>query len=333
MVRYQIDARPIVSVVMPVFNEEAFIERSLDAIDAQTYPADQIEIAVVDGGSSDGTLAIAGDRAAADLRIRILGGPGTNTPTAMNVGIAATTGPYVAKVDGHGWINQLFLAEAVRILEDEPTVGCVGGEIIPVATTEVGIANRIARFSKFGVGGGVYTAARVQHDADTVQCGVYRRSVLAAIGGFDPALQFGEDEEVNHRVRKAGSRIVFLPTMRFTYVVRPTLGSLLLQYTNYGRARVAVVRKHPSFLRVKHLAPAGLLIGLVASAALALAGEVWALGVPLAYGLGLIAIATGLSARHRFGQPWLVAASLLCLHVGYGLGTIVGVGDVLRPAK
>ena len=77
--------------------------------------------------------------------------------------------------------------------------------------------------------------------------------------------------------------------MRFTYVVRPTLGSLLLQYTNYGRARVAVVRKHPSFLRVKHLAPAGLLIGLVASAALALSGQVWALGVPLAYGLGLIA--------------------------------------------
>ena len=114
MVRYQIDARPIVSVVMPVFNEEAFIERSLDAIDAQTYPADQIEIAVVDGGSSDGTLAIAGDRAAAKFAdFRILGGPGTNTPTAMNVGIAATTGPYVAKVDGHGWINQLFLAEAV----------------------------------------------------------------------------------------------------------------------------------------------------------------------------------------------------------------------------
>ncbi len=318
---------------MPVFNEEAFIEQSLDAIDAQTYPAELIEIAIVDGGSSDETLRIVHDRAAADPRIKVLGGPGTNTPSAMNVGISATEGRFLAKVDGHGWINQGFLAEAMRVLEHEPDVGCVGGEIVPIATTDMALANRIARFSRFGVGGGIYTAARVEHDADTVQCGVYRRSVLAAVGGFDPTLQFGEDEEVNHRVRKAGSRIVFLPTMQFMYVVRPTLGSLFRQYRNYGRARVAVVRKHPSFLRVKHLAPVVLLVSVIGALGLAIAGQVWALAVPLAYGLAVILIAAVLSARHRFSKPWLVAASLLSLHIGYGLGTLIGVGDVLRPAR
>lgn len=325
--------RPLVSIVMPVLNEAGTIERSLDAIDAQTYPRELIEIAVVDGGSSDETTDLVRARSARDRRVRLLGGPGTNTPTAMNVGIGATTGPLVAKVDGHGWVNPDFVAQAVRVLESDPSVACVGGQIVPIATDDTQRAIRLARFSKFGVGGGIYTSSLTEHDTDTVQCGVYRRTVLAAVGDFDPQLQFGEDEEVNHRIRETGARIVFQPTMRFSYVVRPTLRSLYRQYRNYGRARVAVIRKHPGFLRLKHLIPSVLVVAMVAAVVFAAFVDIRLLAIPAVYGVVVVAVAFGLGARDRFRKPWLVAGALLCLHFGYGIGMLAGIGDVLRPSR
>jgi cellulose synthase/poly-beta-1,6-N-acetylglucosamine synthase-like glycosyltransferase len=319
---------------MPIRNEAQYLDRSFDALDSQTYPAKQIEILVVDGGSDDGTIDVVGRRAANDSRIELLGGPGVNTPTAMNLGIDASTGIYIAKVDGHGWVNPDFISSAVKILEAQSDVGCVGGAIVPVASTPTQRAIELARFSKLGVGSGIYTAPKATHDINTVQCGVYRRSALEEAGGFDPHLQFGEDEEVNHRVRARGYRIVFEPTMRFHYHVRPTIRSLFRQYRNYGRARVAVVRKHPSFLRVKHLVPALLVMALVASLVL---GVLVSPAIPLlVVGAYVVAIALGglvLTARRPGTKPHLVSLALAALHVGYGVGTLEALGSLLRPSR
>lgn len=319
---------------MPVRNEGAFLTVSLDALDAQTLPDDAFEILIVDGGSTDDTLDIARARAATDPRIRILGGPGVNTPAAMNVGLDAASGEYIAKVDGHGRVNDVFLETALRILDGNPGVGCVGGRIEPVATTTTQRAIEIARFSKLGVGSGIYTAPQVVHEIDTVQCGVYRKTVLEAIGGFDTSMAYGEDEEVNHRVRASGSRIVFDPAMRFNYHVRPTLRALLRQYWNYGRARVRVVRKHPDFLRPKHLVPAMVVMTLAGGVVLGvLVDPRIAVVIDGGYVLALVAGGVGLSARHGFRRPDLVTAALACLHLGYGTGTLAGLGDLVRSRR
>src|SRR5687767_5066385 len=99
---------PLVSIVMPVRNEGDHLTTALDAIDAQTYPASRLEILVVDGGSTDGTREMVGDRMRSNDRLRLLGGPNVNTPLAMEIGISGAAGTFVAKVDGHGWINERF---------------------------------------------------------------------------------------------------------------------------------------------------------------------------------------------------------------------------------
>jgi len=323
---------PRISVVMPVRNEGAYLPASFEALDAQTLSADAFEILVVDGGSTDDTVALVTERAATDPRIRVFGGPGVNTPAAMNLGTDVARGEYVAKVDGHGWVNEGFLATALQVMDRDPGVGCVGGRIVPVATTKVQHAIELARFSKLGVGAGIYTAPDVVHDIDTVQCGVYRKSVLDAIGGFDPDMPYGEDEEVNHRVRGTGARIVFDPAMRFHYHVRPTLKALLRQYWNYGRARVRVVRKHPDFLRPKHLVPAVLVVTLAGGAVFGiLVDPRIAVVVGGGYVVALLIGGVALSARSGFRRPDLVAAALGCLHLGYGAGSLAGLGDLLRP--
>jgi succinoglycan biosynthesis protein ExoA len=315
-------------------NEGAHIDRVLDAIDAQTYPADLIEILVVDGGSTDDTVDVVTRKANADHRVRLLGGPGVNTPLAMNIGIEAASGTLIAKVDGHGWMNPEFVEVAQRALAQDASIGCVGGVIDPIAQTVPEKAIALARFSRLGVGGGIYTAAKEIHFADTVQCGVYRRSALSDSGLFDPDLVYGEDEELNFRLRSSGWRILFHPGMRFSYHVRPTVGALLRQYFNYGRARVAVVRKHREFLKVKHVVPAAItgllgvaLVGLWPSSTRNASAVILA-----AYGATVGSGAVALSARHRFMRVDLVARSLMALHLGYGAGTMRGIGDLARES-
>jgi GT2 family glycosyltransferase len=208
--------------------------------------------------------------------------------------------------------------------------------VVPEARTPVERAIAHARFSVLGVGGGVYTLGERPQLTETVQCGVYRREALVKAGAFDPALPYGEDEEANHRLRAEGWRILMNPAMRFAYQVRPSIQTLFRQYFRYGRARVAVVRKHPAFFRLKHAIPAALVVTLTASLPLAAA-----LRAPLAallpWVLYLATIVAGgviLALRHRFPRPDLIVASLAALHLGYGLGTLRGLLDTpRRPSR
>lgn len=326
--------RPLVSIVMPVRNEGGHIMRALDAIGEQTYPQTGIEVLVVDGGSTDRTMEVVRERLAVDDRIRILGGPGVNTPLAMELGTANANGSLIAKVDGHGWINDEFIEAAVNALAADDQLGCVGGVIQPVAENDVERGIAIARFSRFGVGGGIYTLSERPQDTETVQCGVYRIEALRAVGGFDPGLPYGEDEELNYRIRRHGWRIRYEPAMRFSYRVRPSTSALFRQYFRYGAARVAVVRKHPHFLRLKHVAPAGLVVSLLGSVPLGLVpgwraapGTLW-----LAYVAFVATGAVVLGAQHRFRRVDLIGRSLIALHFGYGLGTVRGILALLgRP--
>jgi succinoglycan biosynthesis protein ExoA len=321
----------VVSVVMPVKNEARFIGAALDALLGQTFPSDRFEIMVVDGGSADDTVQEVRQRAERDARIHLIETASANCPESMNIGASETSGQYLAKVDGHGYVNREFLATAVRLLNEDDGIGCVGGRIVPLASGSVQGANAIARFSRFGVGSGPYTAGSGLKDVQSVQCGVYRRDALESVGGFDANLQFGEDEEVNHRLIRSGWRIVQTPGMSYSYHVRPTLTGLFRQYFRYGKARAAVVERHPDFLRPKHLAPA-LLVATLAASAVALPFErlqAPAAAVWLAYVAFLLFGAGTLAVRHRFARMDLLVGSLLSLHIGYGVGTLAGLWDWL----
>ncbi|HEX5590057.1 MAG TPA: glycosyltransferase family 2 protein [Candidatus Limnocylindrales bacterium] len=324
---------PLVSVVIPTLNAARSIGAAFASLRAQTYPADRIEILVVDGGSSDGTVALAEEAARTDPRIRALGGPGVNTPSALNIGIAAARGEVVWYLGGHGEADPRFLEIGVANLINEPNLGCAGGVIVPTGEGLTARANMIARFSVFGVGRGVYTTSPTRHDIETVQWGAYWKEALERAGLFDPELQFGEDEELNYRVLRAGFRILYDPAMRITYFARATFRSLFRQYRNYGRARFRVLRKHPSFFRLKHIIPPGLVAGLAGAAILPLVlPAFWPLSLLVIGGYAVFVAGASLllAVRERFPAPHYIAVSLLALHFGYGLGMLAGVADWVR---
>jgi len=327
---------PLVSVVMPVRNEAGYLPQAMAALQAQDYPRDRLEILVVDGGSTDRTRSLVEELARSDPRIRLLSGEGVNCPAAMNVGTRAARGEFVAKVDGHGYVGPGYFSTAVRHLQANPRLGCVGGVVDPIASDQAAECLAAARFSRFGVGGGLYgTKHASPHLTSTVQCGVYRKAVLQEAGGFDESLQFGEDEELNWRLQRAGQIILLDPEIRFHYYPRATPRQLFRQYYAYGKARVRVLRKDPSFLRLRHLVPAAMVAATAAGAVIGLlAGSVpLAVAVPVLY-LGFVAAgAAKIAQARRLRAPHLVAMGLICLHWGYGLGMCTGAVRLVLPGR
>ncbi len=319
---------PMVSVIMSVRDGERFLKRSLDELMEQDYPRDRYEVIVVDGGSRDSTRRILQSYPWRVAHQVVLSDEVLTIPEALNAGIERASGSILVKMDVRGWPSRSFLRAAALRLEQNGEVAGIGGPIVQLGRTRQALANGWARSSVFGVGRGPYTQPEAEALTDSVQCGAYRREALERVGWFDEAMGHGEDEELNWRLRRAGYGILFTPQMRFFYFARETALALYQQYLWYGDGRVLVVRKHPGFLRLKHLAPPAWVGTLGAGAA---AGVFWRWGwalaavSALAWALGAGGAAAGIARRRgrRYFLPLL--GSFLALHLGYGMGFLRGV--------
>ncbi|HTJ24928.1 MAG TPA: glycosyltransferase [Candidatus Limnocylindria bacterium] len=327
--------QPVVDVIMSTFDEERDVERSVDAVLAQTWP---VCLTVVDGGSTDRTVDILLRRAASEPRLHVIAdGVRRSLPAALNLALSHTCQPFVAKVDARTFLAPDFLTQALAVLSEPGAqdVACAGGQPEQFGSTPFGDGVARARRSVYGVGGSGYADHRPRAEVASVQCGVYRRAALDQIGRFDPALQYGEDDELNWRLRMLGWRIVRDERIRFRYLTRPSWRSAFRQYRNYGRARVAVWEKHPGFLRPYHLAPSAALVGGAALALLAPfsreARACVAAGTVL-YGAGALVAALAGSEGRVERVPHTVAA-FTALHGGYGLGLVEALAARLGPHR
>jgi glycosyltransferase involved in cell wall biosynthesis len=322
---------PKVSVVIPMRNEAGHIAKCLESVVNQDYPAELIEVIVVDGGSTDGSLETVKELMEKYPNIKLMGGRGVNCPAGMNIGIREASGDIVAKVDAHGYPALDFMRTSVKYLTEDSKVKCVGGPIRPLADTPMAKASVFARSSLFGVGRGVYSMAHDAQFVDTVQCGVYRKDVFREIGLFDESLQFGEDEEINWRIRKGGYKIFSTPEIKFFYFPRNSFRKLFKQYYNYGRLRVRVIRKHPDFFRHKHVIPAMFVLALVVIGVLAVFSSLFSklfFGMALLYLIVSLTVSAAISTCEGWKYLFLLPISFGTLHFGYGIGFLHGMVDL-----
>src|SRR5690606_4682773 len=195
---------PFVSVIMPIRNEAAFIERSLGAVLAQDYPHTHLEVLVADGMSSDTTRLIIGDLAAgSDVPVTIVDNPGKIVPTGFNRALAQARGDIIVRVDGHTIVAPDYVTECVAALERSGADN-VGGRMNAVSSSLLGEAIALATSSPFGVGGSRFHYSQEDEWVDTVYMGAWPRSVFERIGGFDEDMVRNQDDEFNYRLRSAG---------------------------------------------------------------------------------------------------------------------------------
>jgi succinoglycan biosynthesis protein ExoA len=332
--------KPFLSIVVPIRNEEAYIERLARSLLEQDYPHDRYEIVMADGGSTDRTRALL---ASIDTggRIRILDNPGRTAPAALNVAIAASRGEIVVRVDGHSFVAPDYLTRIVAVIEETGS-HAVGGPVRMLADTPFRKALVEALYAKVAVGSVPYRTLTKRAEVESLQTGAFRRDVLERVGPFDEALAVVEDLDMNTRIRKAGFTLLLDPSIRFWYLPRPSLGALWRQIYAVGLVKARILRKHPDIFKWKYVLPTAFVFTMAAAvvvlAASAMGGPrgpgVAAAVVLAAYALVVIGFSVSRLPRLGWGAGRLLAI-LPTLHVGYGLGYLSGATEKLlgREAK
>lgn len=321
---------PLVTIIMPVRNEEHFIARSLGAVLAQRYPADRMEILVADGESDDATRTVIA-HLPDTARVRIIANPRRTQAAGMNAALAVAQGEVVIRVDGHSVIAPDYVAACVAELKRTEAHN-VGGSMIPVGTTAEGKAIAAACASPFAVPTAFHVGQAGQF-TDTVYLGAWPRWVLDRVGGYDTRMILNEDYELNVRIRQAGGRIYLSPAIQSRYYGRQTLGALARQYFRYGRAKVGALRKAPTSLRPRQLVAPAFVTALVAVVPLAIASLAAHLGwlfvawlaVMLAYVALNLAFAFVAARRAGMGLFWRIPPAFATIHVAWGAGFWAGV--------
>jgi glycosyltransferase involved in cell wall biosynthesis len=231
-------------------NERRHIERCLASIISQDYPAERMEVMVIDGESNDGCGQQVLDFAARHpkIPIRLLQNQKRIIPAGLNAGIRAAQGDIIVRVDAHTTLAPDYVSTCVRYLV-QGRADNVGGMMCPKGTTYVGQGIALVTRSPFGVGDSKFHYSKCEEYVDTVYLGAYWRETFDKIGLYDETFHANEDYELNYRLRQIGGKILLSPAIKSTYTPRSSLRALWRQYFEYGRWKVRTLCKHPDSLR------------------------------------------------------------------------------------
>jgi succinoglycan biosynthesis protein ExoA len=303
---------PTVSVVVPVRNEAAHLERAVASILAQDYPM-PFDVCLAVAPSGDGTEEIAARLAAEEARVTVVPNPSGATPAGLNAAIRATSGEIVVRVDAHARLSPGYVRRAVETMCRTGAVN-VGGRQVPEPETPFERAVAEATTSWMGTGGATYRIGGIEGPVDTVYLGVFDRAAGDAVGWFDESLIRNQDYELNIRLRRAGGAVWFDPELWVGYRPRGTWTALARQYYEYGWWKAEVLRRHPESLRLRQVVPPVVITTAFVGGGVGLR---WRPGLlaPLCY---LVAAAVAGAAARRA----LVAPVLITMHTSWTAGIL-----------
>jgi hypothetical protein len=182
---------PRVSVVMPLFNAAPYVEKAVRSVLEQTYR--DFELIIVDDGSTDGSAETV--RAITDPHIRLITKANEGIASALNAGVAAARGEFIARMDADDVAMPERLARQVAYMDAHSELGLLGtwAEIVDADGT------RVSAFEH------PVTHERIQHDLlfDTPFAHptmLIRRALLGSVGGYDGDPAIFEDHDLWRRM-------------------------------------------------------------------------------------------------------------------------------------
>jgi succinoglycan biosynthesis protein ExoA len=326
---------PDVSVLVPVLNEGPHIRDTVASMLSQQLDGLTFELVFADGRSDDDTKAILQQIAQQDQRVVVVDNPARTTAIGLNTCLRTARGRYVARMDAHSYFPPRYLAAGIERLQRGDDVVWVAGPVLPRGTGRWSRRVGLALGSRLGIGGsqkwepnGHAVAPGTpppEFELDTgVFAGVWERSTLERLGGWDDGWPVNQDSELAARVREQGGRIVCLPEMAAEYLPRDDLRKLWRQYRRFGYYRAKTNARHPGSLRPSHL----LAPGLVLTATLAVRSprrvrRLARTGIAL-YAGALAAETAQLAQRESPEVAAGMPAVFATLHLSWGLGFLAG---------
>jgi cellulose synthase/poly-beta-1,6-N-acetylglucosamine synthase-like glycosyltransferase/spore germination protein YaaH/peptidoglycan/xylan/chitin deacetylase (PgdA/CDA1 family) len=248
--RYRFDRRipphldpetgPLISVLIPCFNEAKVIESAIRGILASKWK--NLEVLVLDDGSSDGTSDVVSRAFADEPRVALMTFENAGKARALNRGLTRATGDVVVALDADTQFPPETLPRLVRWFAD-PRVGAVAGNAL--------VGNRgnlITRWQalEYVTAQNLERRALAALGAVTVvpgAVGAWRRSALTELGGY-PADTLAEDQDLTLAVQRAGWRVEFDPQARAYTEAPDTVSGLLKQRFRWSFGTLQCLWKH-----------------------------------------------------------------------------------------
>ncbi|MFY0407340.1 glycosyltransferase [Solicola sp. PLA-1-18] len=311
--------KPLVTVVVCSLNGAELIGDTLDALAAQTIAGD-VEVVVVDDGSTDGTADVARAHGAHVLRHAANAG----LATARNTGWTGAKADVVAFTDDDcrpspDWVERLLAAH-----ERHPDAAAVGGTLAgtaqdtftlrylsrsnPLAPLESSLLQDdgfVHRLTQYVRRSAFPRTASGERDVASVVGGnmLWPVATLEAYDGFDARFRFGgEEEDLCRRVVRGGGTLVFAPDAVVRHEFEPGLGDTLRRSRAYGRGNARLFRKHDGLLPTVYPLPFAV-AGLVGLALLRRSPATAVLAAALPAGM----FAHWVVEAARSGEPELLA--------------------------
>jgi succinoglycan biosynthesis protein ExoA len=310
---------PEVSVLVPVLNGRQHLAETTAGMSAQRV-AGGVEYLMIDGGSTDGSTAFLQDLVGRDARFRLLENPMRTTPRALNIGLRAAKGSFIARMDAHTRYPDDYLQQAIERL-GHSDVEHVSGPQVMVGSDRSSRRIAWALSTRLGSGGVDYRVAGGERTVLSGFTGVWRAETLRALGGWDEGWPVNQDVELAARLHASGGTAVSVPAMAASYQPRNSLRALGRQYARYGHYRAKTAVRHPATRRRAHLICPGLVLTTVAALLPGRAGATARLGLA-AYGAGVVITSAGapLPITDRIRLP----ADFVTMHGAWGLGYLSG---------
>ena len=323
---------PEISVVIPCYNEVRYIRDCIDSLLSNGTDPSRMELLVIDGGSTDGTVALLNELSQIHPQVKVLSNPDRITPRALNIGVHAAQGSYILISSAHAAFDFGYISTLISTMNDHSDAIAVGGvmETMVKNSTAMSESIRTVLMHPVGVGNAKFrTGVSDVIAVDTVPFGLYRAQELKAVGGYDERLIRNHDMELSKRLLRNGGKIYLTPKARCTYYARETFRAMAKNNFNNGKwnLKTVYITRTFSSLSLRHFIPMLFLGSWTLPLLLSLItwNPIWSLvsfGVLIGYTGVLTAVAW--QVRNGKNKVIMVLIGFKLLHFSYGLGSFLG---------
>jgi glycosyltransferase involved in cell wall biosynthesis len=298
---------------MPVLNEEHHLASAVSSVLSQNF---QGELLLALGPSTDDTDSVAKKLAKSDSRVRLVPNPRGLTTVGMNLCIGLAQYDYIVRVDAHSEPDPNYISRGIEIL-NETGADLLGGVMAAKGKTLFQRSVAWAYNSRFGLGGASYHVGGQAGEAESAYLGIFRKSALELVGGYDESIVRGEDWDLAQRIKANGSLVWFSPELSVTYWPRSSWSALAKQFYSTGVWRGELTKRDLARTSIRYFIPPALVISLILGNLLATVG--------LAVGwLPLLSYLTSIVFIGLMAKLAPVPLVLATMHLSWGFGFIIG---------